>query len=119
MKKVLICEDEQDARESLKNVLTKMNYEVFSAKDGQESIELAKKIDLDLVLLDIRMPKVNGIEVANEIRKFDAKTKIIFITAFQGTELRDEAAKYDISGYIVKPVSHGEIVKTVEEALKD
>jgi CheY-like chemotaxis protein len=119
MKRILICEDEPDVLQSLKKTLEKMSYEVFIASDGQESLELVKRLELDLVLLDIRMPKVDGLEVAKEIRKFDARTKIIFITAFQGQELPQEAAKYAISDYIVKPVSSEQVLKAVEGALKD
>ena len=119
MKRILICEDEPDVQLSLKKTLEKLSYEVFCAMDGKESLELAKRLDLDLILLDIRMPKVDGIEVAKEIRKFDARTKIIFITAFQGSELPKEAAKYDISDYIVKPVSSEQVIKAVQGALKD
>jgi len=117
MKKILICEDEQDTQKSLKNFLKKRNYEVYSAVDGKESIELARKLAPDLVLLDIRMPKVDGLEVASEIRKFDTKTKFIFITAFQGPELSKEAAKYNILDYIVKPVSSEDILRVVQKAL--
>lgn len=117
MKRILICEDEPDVRESLKKALQKLGYEVFSAVDGKEAIELGKKLDLDLVLLDIRMPKLDGIEVAKEIRKFDARTKIIFITAFQGPEISKEAAKYDIVDYIVKPVSTQYILEVIQNAL--
>ena len=64
------------------------------------------------------MPKVDGLEVAREIRKCNAQTKIIFITAFQSPELSKEAAKYNISDYLVKPASPGKILKAVEDALR-
>jgi len=117
MKKILICEDEQDTQESLKNFLEKRGYEVYSAVDGKESIELAKKLEPDLVLLDIRMPKVDGLEVAREIRNFNTQAKIIFITAFQGQELSKEAAKYNIVDYVVKPKAASEVLKIIEKSL--
>jgi CheY-like chemotaxis protein len=118
MKRILICEDEQDTQESLRSILGKMDYEVFSAADGKESIELAKKLTPDLVLLDIRMPKIDGLEVAREIRKFNTQAKIIFITAFQSPELTKEAAKYDIVDYLIKPLASEDILKVIEQALK-
>jgi CheY-like chemotaxis protein len=118
VKRILICEDEQDAQKSLRNLLGKRDYEVYSAGDGKESIELAKQIVPDLVLLDIRMPKVDGLEVAREIRKFNTQAKIVFITAFQGSELSKEAAKYDIVSYLVKPILSKDILEVVEQALK-
>jgi CheY-like chemotaxis protein len=117
MKRILICEDELDTRESLRNILGRSDYEVFSAIDGKESIESARKFTPDLVLLDIRMPKLDGLEVAREIRKFNAKAKIIFITAFSGEELAREAKKYDILDFIVKPVSTQHILDVVQRCL--
>ncbi len=118
MRKILICEDEKDVLESLRNMLIRKEYEVYTAVDGKESIDKAKEINPDLILLDIRMPKIDGLEVAKEVRKFDSRVKIIFITAFQSPQLQLEAAKYNISDYIVKPKSGEDIVKAIEQVLK-
>jgi two-component system response regulator VicR len=118
MKKILICEDEADAVTYLNDKLKKDDYEVHTAVDGKEAIEKAKEVKPDLILLDIRMPKLDGLEVAKQIRKSDTHTKIIFITAFASPQLKQEAIKYNISDYIVKPTSNEEIVKAVESALK-
>ena len=64
------------------------------------------------------MPKVDGLEVAREIRKFNTQAKIVFITAFQSSELSKEAAKYDIVRYLVKPILPKDILEVVEQALK-
>jgi YesN/AraC family two-component response regulator len=117
MKTILICEDEQDTQESLKNILVRNEYEVYSAFDGKEAIDKVKEVKPDLVVLDIRMPKINGLEVAGEIRKFDKVTRIIFITAFQSPELSKEAAKYDIVDYIVKPAAAEDILKVIKQSL--
>lgn len=117
MKKILICEDESDVQESMANILIKRKYAVYAAKDGEEAINQARKIDPALILLDIRMPKFDGLEVAKQIREFNLKTKIIFITAFQSPELTKEAAKYDILDYIVKPTTSQEILNVVNAAL--
>ena len=116
--KILLCEDEDDSQESIKNLLTKRDYEVYTAVDGKESIEKTKDIKPDLILLDIRMPKIDGIGVTREIRKFDNKVKIVYITGFQSPQLFKEAAQYNISDYIVKPTSPEDILKSVKEALK-
>ena len=118
MKKILICEDEQDTQDSLKNILERNEYEVYSAFDGKEAIDKAKEVKPELIILDIRMPKLNGLEVAGEIRKFDKAAKIIFITAFQSPQIKQETTKYNISDYIVKPASGDDILKAVEKALK-
>jgi CheY-like chemotaxis protein len=117
MKKILVCEDDPDIQKSLKNILKKNDYDVYAAQDGKEAIDLAKKISPDAILLDIRMPKVDGLEVAREIRKCNTQTKIIFITAFQSPELFREAAQYNIFEYLVKPVSPEDILKTIRDAV--
>lgn len=117
MKKILICEDETDVQKSLGNILKDKGFEISSAEDGERAINMAKEINPDLVLLDIRMPKVDGLEVAREIRKFNSQAKIIFITAFQSPELIKEATKYDIVDYIVKPTTTANILNVVNAAL--
>ena len=118
MKKILICEDEKDVIELLNNLLIKAGFEVHIAIDGKEAEDKARKIKPDLLLLDIRMPKINGLEAAKLIRDFNREVKIVFLTGFQSQELLKEAAKYDISDYIVKNMSTKEILKVVQEAAK-
>ena len=118
MKKILICEDEQDAQASLKNILVKRNYDVMTVNNGQEAIDQARAFRPDLILLDVRMPKIDGLEVASSIRELDENVKIVFVTAFESQEIKKEAVRFDISGYITKPASPDTIVKTIESALK-
>jgi len=118
MKKILICDDEVDLTKLMKlNLELTGQYEVYTAIDGKESIKKTKEIEPDLILLDIRMPKIDGLEVVKEIREFDNRIKIIFMTAFQSPQLQLEAAKYNISDYIVKPKSVEDIVEAIEQAL--
>src|SRR3990167_2214580 len=118
MNKILLCEDDPDIQKSLKNILGKHGYEVHTAPDGEEAIAMAIKVNPDLILLDIRMPKLDGLEVAGENRKHSTQAKIIFVTAFQSPELIKEAAKYDIFDYIINPASPEKILKTIEDALR-
>jgi len=118
MKKILICEDEIDALEALKKILNKKDYEVLGVENGQDAIAKAREFKPDLILLDIRMPKIDGLEVASEVRKFNKTTKIIFVTAFAGEELRKEATRYDIADYLVKPIPREVIIQKIEQALQ-
>ena len=118
MNKILLCEDDPDIQASLKNILEKHGYETHTAPDGQDAITMAIEFNPDVILLDIRMPKLDGLEVAGEIRKHSTQAKIIFVTAFQSPELIKEAAKYDIFDYIIKPASPEKILKTIEDALR-
>jgi CheY-like chemotaxis protein len=118
MKKILICEDEEDMQQILSHVLQTRDLEVYSAHDGREAVKKTKSLKPDLIVLDIRMPKLDGIEVAKAIRKFDRNVKIIFMTAFQSQEIQNEASKYNIIAYLNKSTPTEEIIKTIEESLK-
>ncbi len=117
MKKILICEDEKDVRESLTKILSKIDYQVSSVENGQDAINQARELKPDLILLDVRMPKIDGLEVAKEVRKFDKLAKIIFITAFASEEIRKEATRYDIYDYLVKPIPNEIICQKIQESL--
>ena len=112
-KKILICEDDIDTRQALQNILTKRGYHVDTAADGKECIEKIKECDPSLLLIDIRMPKVDGLEAVQEIRTFNTSVKIIFITAFESPQISQEASKYGIEDYIVKPPNPQHILDAV------
>lgn len=116
--KILICDDEKEAQKLFTEILTKENYETYIAADGKEAIDKTREINPDLLLLDIRMPKIDGLEVAKRIRNFNRTVKIIFLTGFQSPALSKEAAKYDIFDYIVKTASTKDILKVIQDALK-
>ena len=118
MKKVLICEDEKSVQEYLRDILNKKDCEIFTAEDGQEAINKAKQINPDLILLDIRMPKLNGLEAAKKIRSFNKNAKLIFITGFESPELSKEEEKYDILNYIAKSSPTQEVLKLIDKALE-
>jgi CheY-like chemotaxis protein len=118
MKKILICEDEQDAQASLKNLLVKRSYDVVGVSNGKDAIDQAQSFQPDLILLDIRMPKIDGLEVASSVRKFNKEVKIIFVTAFDSPEMKKEALRYNISGYITKPAVTENIIEAIETTLK-
>ncbi len=106
-RKVLIADDEPDILEILKYNLAKEGYQVVTAKDGDEAIEKAKMFNPDLIVLDIMMPKKNGVEVCEILRLLPAfkSTLILFLTALsdEGTQIRGLETGAD--DYISKPIS--------------
>ncbi len=118
MKKILICEDEQDIRDSLMKILSRSEYEVQSCENGKDAIDRTREFKPNVILLDIRMPKIDGLEVAKEIRKFDKLVKLIFLTAFASEEIRREASRYDIADYLVKPILPEVIIQKIEQSLQ-
>ncbi|TAL40687.1 MAG: response regulator transcription factor [Chitinophagaceae bacterium] len=106
-RKVLIADDEPDILEILKYNLTNEGYQVYTAKDGDEAIDKAKFAQPDMVVLDIMMPKKNGVEVCEILRKQPAfkNTLILFLTALsdEGTQIKGLETGAD--DYINKPIS--------------
>ncbi len=114
-KKILIADDEADILEIIQFNLQAEGYEVFTAKNGDEAIELAKLHQPDLIILDIMMPGKNGIEVCNILRLQPAfkNTLIVFLTALsdEGTEIRGLETGAD--DYLTKPISPKVLVSKV------
>ncbi len=78
---VLIVDDEFGVRESLR-ILLKYYYEICTAKDGEEALKVVKERKIDLITLDLNMPKLSGIETLREIRKMDGEVPVIIITGY-------------------------------------
>ena len=102
--KILIVEDEDMIREGISDYLTDSGYETLEAGDGEEALEQFSNHQVDLVLLDIQMPKLNGLEVLSEIRK-SSQVPVLMLTAFQDEEYKMSAFAALADGYLEKPFS--------------
>lgn len=115
MIKVLIADDQELIRESLKIVLqTKENIEVTDAvENGQEVIKSIRKKLPDVILMDVRMPKMDGVQCTKIIKENYPAIKIIILTTFDDDEYVYNALKYGASGYLLKGISMEELVKAI------
>ena len=106
-RKILIADDEPDILEILKFNLDNEGYEVITAKDGDEAIEKARRTKPDLVILDVMMPKKNGVEVCQVLRGQPAfnETLIIFLTAVNDEGTHIKGLETGADDYISKPIS--------------
>lgn len=102
--KILIVEDEDMIREGISDYLTDCGYETIQAADGLEALEQFSNHQVALVLLDIQMPKLNGLEVLSEIRK-SSQVPVLMLTAFQDEEYKMSAFAALADGYLEKPFS--------------
>lgn len=102
MLKILLAEDEEKMSQLLKQVLLHENYNVVTAKDGEQALELFYQENFDLVILDWMMPKMNGLEVAKQIKK-ELPTKIIMLTAKHMPEDEVQALISGVDDYLIKP----------------
>lgn len=120
-KKVLVIEDEQDLREALKTALSIENFEVHTAGDGEAGLQMALEVKPDLILLDLMMPKLDGLGVLKALREdeWGKNVKVIVMTALDDLERVAEVLENGGSEYLVKSnISLGTVVAKVKEKLK-
>ena len=119
MKKILIVDDEPDVRLLIRELLTGEGYEVAEAANGKEALKQAKvDPDLNLILLDVMMPEMDGLHTAHEIRKF-SKIPIVFVSVKDDDVTMGMAKKlYGAKEYVKKPFDNAALLKTVKKYAK-
>ncbi len=119
--RLLIIEDNEQNLYLLTFILEKHGYEVIQAKDGLAGIEIAKKQNLDLILLDIQLPNMDGYAVAREMKKIPEKkdVPIIAITSYAMAGDREKALEAGCTGYITKPINPDTIISSIEQFLSN
>lgn len=116
MKKILIVDDEASVQEALRTVL-KEDYEILSAMDGIQAIEVFHEKNPHLVLLDIAMPSLNGLEVLHKIRESDASSPVIMLTATNMVKTAVEAMKMGATDYLTKPFDIEELKLVIQKVV--
>lgn len=116
MIKVLIVDDQEIIRQSLELMLNnKVNIDVVgTATDGRDAIKQVKDYKPDVVLMDIRMPGMDGIEALKIIKEFHQKTKVIILTTFDDDEYIYESLKHGANGFLLKGTKMDELTKAIE-----
>lgn len=118
VEKILIVDDERSMRDVLSIMLKRAGYEVTVAADGDEAIEQIGKEPFDLVITDLKMPKVGGLEVLKAAKKASSETVVLVITAFASTESAVEAMKCGAYDYLTKPFQVDEVQLIIRNALE-
>ncbi len=114
---VLVVDDDPAHRTMLRTLLTGWGYTIFEADDGSTAIEKAHDQAFDLILMDIRMIKVSGIEALHEIKAFNPSIPIIIMTAYSSVENAVEALKSGAYDYLTKPLDFDELRLAMERAM--
>ncbi len=114
---VLICDDEEGIRESFKLILSDL-YDLHIAENGLRAMEILKTLSPAAMLLDIKMPKLNGMETLKQIKKLKPNLPVIIVTGYQSVELAQEALKNGAADYIPKPFDSKHIQKVVAQQIK-
>ncbi|SPD74452.1 Acetoacetate metabolism regulatory protein AtoC [uncultured Desulfobacterium sp.] len=118
MSSILIIDDDNQLRQSFQKLLAEEGYNVMSASSGEAGINIVKKNTLDLVVLDMRLPGINGFETFKQINNIDSKLPVIIMTAYGTTETAIEATKMGAFDYILKPFDIPDMLKIILQALE-
>jgi signal transduction histidine kinase len=116
--KILIAEDEVGIRTALTILLEEEGYQVSTAKDGNEAMDVVRGKEIDLVVSDIRMPGMSGLQFLEEVRKLPYGPEIILITAFGSVETAIQAMKKGARDFLLKPFSNDLMKMTVRRVLE-
>jgi two-component system response regulator PilR (NtrC family) len=118
VEKILVVDDEQSLREVLSIMLKRTGYAVTSVADGEEAIELLNRDIFDLVITDLRMPKIDGLEVLRAAKSASPETVVLIITAFASADSAVEAMKQGAYDYLTKPFQVDEVQLIIRNALE-
>jgi DNA-binding NtrC family response regulator len=118
MAKILVLDDVLDAGNLVKRILQKKGHEVFTFTEEEDALDYARSNEIDLAILDIKLKKMNGIEVLHELKKITPSIRAIMLTGYPTVETALESLKLGATEYCVKPLDKEELEKKVENVLK-
>jgi DNA-binding NtrC family response regulator len=116
---VLVVDDEEALRTVLGSELANSGYDVSTASDGDEAISVIQNKKFDLVLLDIKMPNVDGFEVLKFVKKNFPKLKVIMLTGFADLKNAIESKKHGAEDFVSKPYDLVDLLTTIERVLSE
>ncbi|MBE5741961.1 MAG: response regulator transcription factor [Clostridiales bacterium] len=115
---ILVVDDDKNIRYVMKEVLKTAQYEVFTAKNGEEAFNILEREHIDLVIVDIMMPKMDGYEFTKELRVFDSELPVLMVSAKQLPEDRKKGFVVGIDDYMSKPIDAEELLLHVKALLR-
>ncbi|HEY6073383.1 MAG TPA: response regulator transcription factor [Anaerolineales bacterium] len=114
---ILVVDDEPVARQSLTDILRLEGYVVTSAPNGHAAIEQVRMHPVDLLIVDLRMPGMDGLEVVQVVNQISPETEVIMLTAYGSTETAVQALRLRIHDYLLKPASPAQVLASVKKGL--
>lgn len=117
--KILVVDDEEGARELFSTILSDEGYTIALATNGEEALALFNNDSFDLVITDIKMPVMDGLQLLQEIRKTGSKTDVIMVTAYGEVESYLKAMSLGAAEYINKPIRIKELKRIVHKVLTE
>lgn len=117
--KILVIDDELFVRELLQEFLSKEGYKVYLAESGEKAINLVKSNPVEIALIDLKMPGMDGISTLKEIKKIAPDTIAIILTGYPTIETSIEALRSGAYDYVVKPFKLNDLKNTIEKAINE
>jgi len=114
---ILVVDDEKEVTMSLQGFFTALGHDMLTALNGDDALKIIDSIGLDLVLLDMRMPGVDGMQVLKHLKKTKPKTKVIVITAYD-KEVKEEVEKIGIDGFFAKPIDLSRLLDRIHYVIE-
>lgn len=114
--RILICDDERGVRDSLKLIL-ETEYHLIFATDGQEALEMIRKEPVDLAILDVKMPRLNGMETLRELKQLNPAPRVLMITGYESSDVAGEAIQAGADDYLTKPFERDTVREKVRALL--
>jgi len=114
---VLICDDEEGVRESLRLILDE-HYDLLMAEDGLKALETLRARTPDVLLLDMKLPKMDGLDTLRRIREVARDIPVLIVTAYHSTEVAQETIRLGALDYIPKPFEGAQVLAAIEKALE-
>jgi DNA-binding NtrC family response regulator len=115
---ILVAEDEDDIRDVMRDMMCAAGFTVTTARDGSEAIEKVKETEFDLLLSDLMMPRMDGMELLKHVKQIRPDMNVIIMTGYGTVESAVDAMKHGAADFITKPASSGELLVRVSRALK-
>src|SRR4051812_37815531 len=116
LRKILVVDDEESIREFFEIMLKREGYQVLSAANGKEGLDQLKKHQVDLIISDIQMPEMSGLQMLASVKEQDPEMPVVMITAFGSTDTAVEAMKLGASDYLQKPFKLDEVKIIIAKA---
>lgn len=117
-KTILVVDDEEGIRSVLTDFLTGLNFNVIEAVNGKEALDLFKRERVDLVISDIKMPVMSGLDLLKWIKSISPKTPVLIITGYKPTKAQEDAMNTKADGYLIKPFELERLKLTIKQHIR-
>jgi DNA-binding NtrC family response regulator len=114
-KSILLVDDEANLRSTLTLILQREGYQTRAAVNGREALDLLSKAKSDLILLDLKMPGIDGMQLLQEIQRLDPDIPVLILTANASLDSAEKAIRSGASGYLLKPIEPEQIILRIRE----